>query len=769
MEPYEIWLTEENAKEKSEQIIGLVRKFIQDRSRSFTTSDEGIHAAAAERESGFQSMRSLWFFASVGVEDVIDGSEITYFISKSNNAYVCIDYNIVPWTSWVGDLYTRIKNMIFNAGYPERIEYGPPNRYASRSLGPTVEYDFDNGLIRELRFLFGELDPKIFEQMVDDEDDEPTFGLNQIIQTIDEDQNEQIRLPDKGAFIFMGGPGVGKTTAALHRIPFLVNEQFDDDGERIRNPDDLFFKQDNALVVVWKEHLVPYLRKCIVSLDLQDFPAENVTHIDNWLNFIVRNYVSIGPGKTSYRLGGLEESAVRNQKLYLDEVDIRQFLASESEVQIDTYNSLVEMFNQVREGVSETGKTLYAGFSIPNDRAIVADDVVDYCENLLNKIDAIRDEFDINEDNSAIKRAKIADLKDVIRKARSSALQRISSYVRLLRDFYNSDIAQAKLAENGISHGDFVASVNNGFKVRSLSQTDTYFLAWIIYLQTKGSTVKQKKHVEIRPYTHVLVDEAQYYEPIVLRLLSSLSQLDRGGVFTIVGDLEQRIAAEDTGLTSWGDIGLVIPQENIKRLGVNYRSAKEVFNFLVKFKEFVKIKEELEPPRRFTRTGLKPEVTTFPDRNMEFYGIAQSIHEKKELKLKELKSVAVVVPRSLEKAASDQLVGLLNQYGINARWATQLDVQESVDQVIVTDRDSIVGLEFDSVYFACTDIFFPWLKSTEEIEAGWVALSRAKQFLHVSRVESDPVFDAPIFDEYRIAPDDEPPFAAGDSAGIYPN
>ncbi len=766
MEPYEIWLTKENAKEKSEQIIDLVRKQIQKKSLDLKTTHEGIHAAAAERESGFRSMRSLWFFASVGVEDVAsDGDKMTFFISKSNNAYVFCDFNIVPWTSWVGDLYTRIKNMIFNSGYPERIEYGPPNRYASRSLGPTVEYDFDNGLIRELRFLFGELDPEIFEQMVDDEDDEPTFGLNQIIQTIDEDQNEQIRLPDKGAFIFMGGPGVGKTTAALHRIPVLVNEQLDEDGERIRNPDDLFFKQDNALVVVWKEHLVPYLRKCIVDLDLQDFPEENVTHIDNWLNVIVRNYVSIGPGKTSYRLGGREELHVREQKLHLNEDDIRQFLESESEVQIDTYNSLIELFDDVRKVVSETGKTLGAVFSIPADRATVASDIVDFCQNLLSGLPNPND-FEMFDVNSDTKRAKIAELKKIIRKEESSSLQRISNYTRLLRDFYNSDIARAKLVENGISHEEFTASVKKEFKARSLSQTDTYFLAWIIYLQTNGSTLERKGHQEIRPYTHVLVDEAQYYEPIVLRLLASLSQFDRGGNFTIVGDLEQRIAAEDTGLTSWGDIGLFIPPENIRRLGVNYRSAEKVFNFLVKFKEFVKIKEELEPPRNFFRKGLKPEVKAFRDRSEEFFGIAQSIHEKKELDLKTLKSVAVVVPNSVKEAASDKLVGLLNQYGINARWATQLDVQESVDQVIVTDRTSIVGLEFDSVYFACTDIFFTSLESRDEIFAGWVALSRAKQFLHVSRVESDPVFDAPIFDEYRVEPDDEPPFAVGDSAEI---
>ena len=60
-------------------------------------------------------------------------------------------------------------------------------------------------------------------------------------------------------------------------------------------------------------------------------------------------------------------------------------------------------------------------------------------------------------------------------------------------------------------------------------------------------------------------------------------------------------------------------------------------------------------------------------------------------------SIAVVVPPSLEGGPVELLVRQLQSFAVDARWATREDVKESVVKVIVTDFDSIVGLEFDAI------------------------------------------------------------------------
>ena len=68
--------------------------------------------------------------------------------------------------------------------------------------------------------------------------------------------------------------------------------------------------------------------------------------------------------------------------------------------------------------------------------------------------------------------------------------------------------------------------------------------------------------------------------------------------------------------------------------------------------------------------------------------------------------------------------------------------------VVVTDFDSIVGLEFNAVFvLGLNDILAD--SDRHSLQAVWVALTRARQFLFVSRVGRDAVFDNPAFERYR--------------------
>ena len=133
-----------------------------------------------------------------------------------------------------------------------------------------------------------------------------------------------------GPYILTGGPGVGKTTVALHRIPYLINEQVpyaDRRAGAVERQQDRLFSQDATLVVVWKEHLVPYLRKCLIDLSMLDFPVENVKHVGSWIERQIWHYIPIGGGSDRFKIGD-EAGSIADAKLGLTEANIESFVRS---------------------------------------------------------------------------------------------------------------------------------------------------------------------------------------------------------------------------------------------------------------------------------------------------------------------------------------------------------------------------------------------------------------------------------------------------------
>jgi len=244
-----------------------------------------------------------------------------------------------------------------------------------------------------------------------------------------------------------------------------------------------------------------------------------------------------------------------------------------------------------------------------------------------------------------------------------------------------------------------------------------------------------------------MIDEAQYYEPIVLRLLSRLAQIPTG-TMTIVGDLEQRITHRG-GLISWESARLSVPQENVNRLEVNYRWSENVFEFLELFRRAASIAEPLTRPRKwFSGHGLRPEVRTFESEEEEWGVVAERLCQLRSDKLSSTWTTVVVVPDGYRSSAERTFIPNLNAYAVPARWATGEDVKESVHQVVVTDFDSIVGLEFNAVFvLGLHQVLFR--HERDAIQAVWVALTRARQFLFVSRINGDSIFDRLEFAEYR--------------------
>lgn len=769
------WLTRDTALQAANEKIVSLRAVA--RRGSVTGVSEGEALAVSQVNDAVTLGVKHLFNSSVGIvfPDAPNDGESWYISGAKSGGYLAGE-QLVPWTHWLARVATLLRNAYERDEWPERLEYGPPGMEEELPVGPLVDYMLVDGRVVDFDFYDAGTTPDVPLSQVDllpeplqpetvlgesppsepvEEDvveESARYGLKTIILSLDLDQDDQIRGPMDGVFVFTGGPGVGKTTVAIHRIPFLINEQARGTDWRPDEPNDseqLFFSGRATLVVVWKEHLVGYLRACIQDL-VDGFPDQNVGHIDRWLTGTLRGYVSLG--RKAWRLGDDKNEAVRQVKSSLNEDQLRSFLRSDHTIRRAAESafrkSLPKEFSPLLKQRLDDLRLLsraQLNFASPSFSVASYEQVE---RNLLSRIPNPRD---AEASFSEMQQNELRGMRERVRAGREAALRELRRYVDLLFEFYTSPIVANALNEagHGVSVDEFHAEISAQRKEQFLSRTDTYLLIWLVHLITDGADSRAKGSKPLPRYTHIVVDEAQYYEPLVLRLLGELAGLP-DGVLTIVGDLEQRISS-DGGVLSWSDVGFDLGTDRIKRLEVNYRWTREVFDFLELFHEEAGITQRLSRPYTWRNEGgIKSEIHTLETLAEELDCIADRINELRNEDNSKQWTITVVVPDQLIEKARKSLVDLLEAHFIQARWATGEDVKEHVDRVVVTDYESIVGLEFDCVFTIGIDTRLADA-SRDDLQSAWVALTRARRFICVTRTGSDEVFERQVFQEYHVS------------------
>ena len=108
-----------------------------------------------------------------------------------------------------------------------------------------------------------------------------SFGLREIIFETDRVQDTELRYPIDGHLVIEGAPGSGKTTIALQRVVYVLNEQFEELEISREEP---HFTEEDSLVVTYSEILVHYLEKLLKDLKV---PHVKVIDQETWLRNIL--------------------------------------------------------------------------------------------------------------------------------------------------------------------------------------------------------------------------------------------------------------------------------------------------------------------------------------------------------------------------------------------------------------------------------------------------------------------------------------------------
>lgn len=192
-------------------------------------------------------------------------------------------------------------------------------------------------------------------------------------------------------------------------------------------------------------------------------------------------------------------------------------------------------------------------------------------------------------------------------------------------------------------------------------------------------------------YDHLMVDEAQDFSPLELRVLL---ELVRGQSVTLAGDPAQKLTPNDLG--SWQDVLQVLPvsRHEVASLKVSYRSTRPI----TEFAQEVLGPLAAPPPPQATRDGPPVELFRFAAAGPAFTFLADAL-----LDLQRREAQATVAVLAPDRAGAEQAWRTLRKSplsGLNHVTDQDFSFAPGIE---VCDVAQAKGLEFDYVVLVGVD------------------------------------------------------------------
>jgi DNA helicase IV len=574
-----------------------------------------------------------------------------------------------------------------------------------------------------------------------------TGHMRDIVATIQAEQDQIIRAPLAGLMIVQGGPGTGKTAVALHRAAYLLYTH--------RFP----LERQGVLVVGPNQVFLRYIEQVLPSLGESGVALTTLGGLVAEVRVRATERPALAALKGQERMARLIRRAVRDRERPLPqglEVGIGPYVlrlgAQDTAAVVAAGRRRHGTHNARRRHVeAELFRLLHQRYLEAVERGPAAEDadarsVVEPEPGLAPVVPLFPEPEEEPVDGSraldeAELRVRLRGHADVVR-ALDRMWPRLSA-AELLHDLFGARPLLALAARGVLTR----AEADLLFRPRSGGPDEIPWTAADLALLDEAKVLLGPAQRNPGPgeaedgpraYGHIVVDEAQDFSPMQLRMLARRSI---SGSMTVVGDVAQATGAQAP--SGWDEVVRHLSPKRpptVVELSVNYRTPAEIMDVAGVVLEAAD--PALTPPRSVRETGVLPGAVAVPGGESLPSALAQVVAD--ELAEVAPGNVVVICPDSWAARLAEPLEAALRRQGV----ALGLPERDGLERpVTLVPAGLAKGLEFDSVLVVEPAALME--EAAQGLRALYVALTRATRRLTVVYTRDLPrvlegLRDAPI-------------------------
>ncbi|WP_066894948.1 RNA polymerase recycling motor HelD [Clostridium nigeriense] len=659
---------------------------------------EKIYSVLKKDINNYEEAIKTPYFGRVDFRELKGQKESIYIGKQSVNSSLDGEEIVVDWRTPVADLYY--------SGTGGDAYYKSPNGIIEGSLSlkrkflfkeDSLQDIFDEG-INEIIIKSGLEESDLVDEFLKINLEESRGKkLKEVVATIQKEQNEIIRWPKNLPIIVQGSAGSGKTTVALHRLAYLIYRY----SESIKGKD--------ILVLAPNKLFLDYISDILPNLGV------NEVNQTTFQELVLKHL------KSKFKIKGKDEKL----KYIIEANDLEKcrFTINSSKIKgtlmfkdiIDRYISLLESASVEITDITIEGYVLF------NKREIMRlylkdlksypinkrkDEIKRYLNlKIKEKIEILCLQVDLDWDKNIkeIKRElndsnerrarliKVYSERDKIKESiKSNSKKVMNEYFKNWRGITSKDIyfdlfkneEFFEFATLGNIPKDLLDFMREELEENNSNGViDEDDLAPLLYINMLLEGVEEKNK-----YSHIVVDEAQDYNPFQIYLVNRLT---KGNSLTLVGDIAQGIYYYK-GIKSWQDIvdKVFEGKATYIQLTQSYRSTVEIIDFAECSLKAQNL--NLKNAKPVLRHGEKPKIVKCNSEKEAALKIKDIINEIFE---KGKSSIAIITKTVEEGKAIEKIIKKETNLKISLLKGNE---KENNEDIIIIPSYLTKGLEFDA-------------------------------------------------------------------------
>ncbi|MFC3039854.1 RNA polymerase recycling motor HelD [Virgibacillus xinjiangensis] len=593
---------------------------------------------------------------------------------------------IVDWRSPIANIYYD--------GRLGEVSYDSEEGEQRGQLALKRQYLIEHGELEEIRDIDVTTRDELLQRSLSETSDK---RLNDIVATIQEEQNNVIRADLQKPMIVQGVAGSGKTTIALHRLSYFI---YIYSGKVA--PEEMMILAPNKMFINFIAESLPELGvEKIRQTTFSDYVFAclgkrlKLTDANEKLKALISPETEgkedikwVSQLKGSIRFENILKrylKDIRNNYVPEDDVFISRFRLYPSkrlrQLFIKDYQYLP--FEKRKEKIQEL---LKSNFQQRKKKILQQIE-----ESFEERYDQINSRYKGEERREKMvrlldnKEKRTAEVKGVTKKMVADYMKKFPKKHGI--DYYKELLTDRKLLEK-YAGDDFSAQEIEKLTIQSAGLKQNVFdledLAPILYLHTYIKGIPKELKMK-----YVVIDEGQDYNLLQIRALRRATGTN---LFTILGDLSQGIHAY-RGTEDWASfISHALPNANYLTLQKSYRTTVEIMDLANAL--LGKLGKDLPAAEPVVRHGEKPSIILVDTKKQLLEELAEKIHQEQE---KGFRSIAVI--GKTEKECKWIYQQLKKQMDVQLL----KDTDELEHSLVIVPSYLAKGLEFDAVIITSFD------------------------------------------------------------------